>query len=340
MSLGVSVVICCHNSRQRLPQTLAHLAAQQVRESVQWEVIVVDNASTDETSQIALTSWPAAVPAPLRVVDEPQLGLSHARYRGYLEAKYEIISFIDDDNWVCPEWVQLVSEIMSQYPELGACGGLIEAKCEVTPPEWFEQFKSCYAVGAQGQEAGDITCTRGELWGAGLSIRKSAWQQLLSNGFQTLLSDRQGTALTSGGDSELCMALRLAGWRLWYEPRLRLYHYLPAYRLKWGYLRRLYQGFGVASVGYGPYYYALQQSPENLKERLRQTWQGHILILLKNLLIHPRKLFLSFFYPLESDPEVLEIEQKIGNLLELLRKRKTFNLSIREVRNAPWKQNL
>jgi glycosyltransferase involved in cell wall biosynthesis len=339
MRLGVSVVICCYNSCQRLSQTLAHLAAQQVRESVQWEVIVVDNASTDETSQVALTSWPVEASAPLRVVYEPQLGLSYARYRGYLEAKYEIISFVDDDNWVCPEWVQLVSEIMSQHPELGACGGLNEAKCEVTPPEWFEQYKWCYAVGAQGQEVGDITCTRGYLWGAGLNIRKSAWQQLLSNGFRTRLSDRQGVALTSGGDSELCMALHLAGWRLWYEPRLRLYHYVPAHRLEWGYLRRLCRGFGRASAGYSPYYYALRQNPENLKEQFRQTWQGHIVDLLKNLLTHPYKLLLSFRYPLEGDPEVLVTEQKIGQLLEVLRTHKAFNLNIREVRDAPWKQS-
>lgn len=340
MSLGVSVVICCHNSAQRLPQTLAHLAVQQVREGCQWEVIVVDNASGDETSQVALNSWSADAPAPLRVVYEPQLGLSSARYRGYLEAKYALISFIDDDNWICSEWVQLVSEIMSQYPNLGACGGLNKAMCEVTPPNWFEQYKGCYAVGAQGQEVGDITCTRGQLWGAGLTIRKSAWQQLLSNGFCSLLADRQGSVLTAGGDSELCMALRFAGWRLWYEPRLHLYHYLPAHRLEWRYLRRLCRGFGIASVGYDAYYYALQQNHKNFKEQLRQTWQGQTLILLRSLLRHQIKLLLSFRYPLEGDREVLDLEQKIGRLLELLRRRKTFNLSIREVRESSWKQSL
>ena len=338
MTLGVSVVICCHNSAQRLHQTLAHLAVQQVAEECQWEVIVVDNASTDETPQVALNSWPVDISVPLRVVYESQLGLSYARYRGYLEAKYGLISLIDDDNWVCPQWVQLVSEIMTQHPEIGACGGLNEAMCEVTPPKWFKQYQGCYAVGTQGQEVSDITHTQGSLWGAGLTIRKSAWRELLSKGFRSLLQDRQGVALTAGGDSELCTALRFAGWRLWYDSRLHLYHYLPAHRLQWSYLRRLCQGFGVASVGYDFYYYALQHNPKNLKEQIRQTWEWQVFSVLRILLRHPWKLLLSFRCLLEGEPEVLDIEHSIGRLWELLRKRETFKLSSWQIREAPWRR--
>jgi glycosyltransferase involved in cell wall biosynthesis len=120
LSCGVSAVICCHNSARRLPQTLRHLAAQLVPEKIDWEVIVVDNASTDRTADVARANWPRDARTPIRVVLEPGIGLSNARKRGFLEARHNIVSFIDDDNWVCPEWIELVSNIMTNHPDIAA----------------------------------------------------------------------------------------------------------------------------------------------------------------------------------------------------------------------------
>jgi glycosyltransferase involved in cell wall biosynthesis len=337
MGIGVSVVICCYNSAKRLPQTLSHLAVQEVTGDVCWEVVVVDNASTDNTARTARECWAENSPAPLRVVYEPRLGLSYARQRGFADAKYELVSFVDDDNWVCHEWVQIVAEVMSRHPDVGACGGFSGAVCEIQPPWWFECNQGSYAVGAQGNEARDVTWTRGYLWGAGLTVRKSAWQQLVSNGFRFLLVDRQGASLTTGGDLELCFALRLAGYRLWYEPRLRLRHFLPAHRLEWNYMRRLHRALGACSVGGDPYYFALIEKPKNLKERLRQTWQWQTLACLKELFRQPRKLLLAFCCPLEGDPDLLWTENRIGRLFELLQKRSRYDLSIPMVQNALYR---
>jgi glycosyltransferase involved in cell wall biosynthesis len=136
-TLGVSVVICCHNSMARLPQTLAHLAMQQIPgDAVPWEVIVIDNGSTDQTAKIARQHWPTTV-APLRVVAEPQLGLIHARRCGLAAARFELVSFVDDNNWVCPQWITTVAELMSQHPEVGACGGPSVAVSDGELPAWF-----------------------------------------------------------------------------------------------------------------------------------------------------------------------------------------------------------
>src|SRR5437016_2123314 len=129
-SLGVSVVICCHNSAQRLPRTLAHLSAQKVSAEIPWEVIVVDNASSDDTAKVEASSWPKNARASLSVLREPEPGLSHARRRGFDEAKYEIVCFIDDDNWVSTDWVETISRVMSEHPDVGACGGFAEAACD------------------------------------------------------------------------------------------------------------------------------------------------------------------------------------------------------------------
>ncbi len=79
---GVSIIICCYNSAHRLPKTLAHLKTQVVSQIIPWEVIVVDNASTDGTDQVAKTQWGELPGVPFRVVNEPRPGLSNARNLG------------------------------------------------------------------------------------------------------------------------------------------------------------------------------------------------------------------------------------------------------------------
>ncbi len=316
-----SIVICCHNSARRLPETLAHLAAQHVEQGLPWEVIVVDNASTDATSDVARAAWPSEAPAPLRIVCEPKPGLSNARRRGFSQARYEIISFADDDNWVCPDWVQLVAETMDQHPEVGACVGLIEPVDEITPPPWMEQFVRRYAVGAQGDTEGDITSSRGWVWNAGLTGRKSTRQCLENSGLRTLLLRGERTKLSACEDVEICGVLRRAGWRIWYNPRMRMRHFLPASRLNWSYLRGLYYGFGATDLRLLPYQYALDDdSGGRVQQRLKRVWQMQAVMSLARLLRHGHKLAL---FPLRKP-------------LELLRQRGAYNRRIREIQDAPW----
>jgi cellulose synthase/poly-beta-1,6-N-acetylglucosamine synthase-like glycosyltransferase len=336
MSVGVSVVVCCHNSARRLPATLAHLAAQRREGTVPWEVIVVDNGSTDDTARVARDSWPEDSRHLLRVVAEPRLGLNHARLKGLREAAYEFVSFVDDDNWVCPQWAERVAEILTQHPDVGACGGPAEAVCEVDPPRWFEQYQRCYCIGPQAAHAGDATAEPGVLWGAGLSVRKAAWQGLAHRGFHFRLSDRQGTALTGGGDLELCLALRLHGWRLWYDPQLRLQHFLPANRLQWGYLRRLVRCSAASMEALTPYYSALSQHHRTPLERLRETWQWQSLSALQLLVLrHPIKLLLSLCFPLEGDRHVFHQELARGRLVGLLRGCKQNGIPVPETAATP-----
>lgn len=338
MTTGVSVIVCCYNSAQRLPKTLAHLSAQKVVSELPWEVVVIDNASTDNTTEIAYQSWNLEASTSLRVVHEPQQGLIYARQRGFIEAKYELVCFVDDDNWVCPEWVQTVAEIMSEHPEVAACGGCSQAISDIPLPWWFESYQDTYAVGQQTQEVGDITCTRGFLWGAGITIRKQAWQRLLDKGFQSILTGRKGAVLTAGEDHELCLALRLSGWRLWYEPRLKFHHFIPPSRLEWNYLRRLKHGFGAGSVGLDPYIFALKNS-SGLELFLEQSWLYRIIITLLKLLSYSHKLILCRLYALEGDAEVLNLDILLGRFSEMIKSYRIYTNNIKKLRIVPWRTN-
>ena len=303
---------------------MSYIFAQRVNPDIKWEVIVVDNGSTDDTALVAESCWPVSAPALMRIVREPRLGLSHARYRGIEESKYEIVSFVDDDNWLHPEWVQTVSEIMRAHPDVGACGGRNDASCEEAPPWWFAEYAKDYAVGVQAEKTGDVTITRGYLWGAGLSIRKSAWDVLRPIGFKSLLTDRRGKSLNSGGDSEICFALRLAGWRLWYDERLSLQHCIPANRLKWSYIRQLYRGFGAATVGLELYSKSEPVKASIARLRFGQTWQWKAAGALKALFKQIMNISLVDGFG-EGSHQILMLEWKWGRLIEFLRQRKRYN---------------
>lgn len=333
----VTIVICSYNGALRLPETLKHLLVQDVPEDISWEVVVVDNASTDDTARVARSLWPVTFPVPLRVVSEPERGLSNARKRGITEARHELVSFLDDDNWVAPNWVRLVSEIMSAHPEVGACGGRSEAVFDTSPPCWFHNFQHSYAVGPQSAVAGDITWKQAwndcHLWGAGLTIRKSAWKLLTKSGFTLILSGRRGVSMASGEDYELCNALRLSGWRLWYEPMLTFRHYIPANKLTWKYIKSLYKGFGASNTGIDPYRFLImkpQQFPKSLFGKY-WTWQ-----LLRSVYIlffrHIIKLFLNFpIFCYVGNPMILSIYYEIGKIEALLKQRAEYDFNIIKV---------
>lgn len=249
MTVSVSVVLCCHNSAQRLPATLQHLAAVTVPPGVDWDVLVVDNASTDDTAACARALWAqAGAPAPFRVLSEPRQGLNYARWAGIRAARGDIISFVDDDNWVDTRWLEVITDVFLAEPRVGAVGAWAEPVCEGPLPPWFERVQEIYACGPQGATAGPVPVARGYLYGAGLSIRRAALYALDAAGFAPHLVGRSGASLAGGEDSELCRALTGAGWTLWYEPRLRLRHFMPAGRLTIEYARRLSFELGRVAV--------------------------------------------------------------------------------------------
>ena len=334
MPPDVTVVVPSHDGSARLPATLAHIAAQRAPAGLTWEVLLVDNASTDGTAAAAAEAWPADAGVPLRVVGEPRLGLGHARIRGFAEARGELVTWVEDDNWIAPDWLAVLTAVMQEHPEVGACGGVNEPVCETTPPTWFEEFEFAYAAGPQGPTPGDITASRGHLWGAGLTVRRAAWEDLVGHGFRPRLVDRQGEAnFNSGGDSEICFALRLAGWRLWFEPRLRLRHFLLAHRLDWGYLRRMFRGVGASSVVFDPYRQAYDG--RSVRGR-RRIWLAESRPLAAELSKRAGRLWGSRRHAHEGDGDILDLEWKLGRLAELLRRRDAYDQSLRAVERAGW----
>ena len=137
-----------------------------------WEVLLIDNASTDRSAAVARSCWQNG-PAPLRVIDESRLGVQYARERGLAEAKYEFLGFVDDDNWVAHDWVRAAYDIFSSDSNLGAVGSIRTPVCEVSPPAWFANCHSLCAV-LTDSDLEQIQEPLEYLPGAGLCVRKTA----------------------------------------------------------------------------------------------------------------------------------------------------------------------
>ncbi len=228
---GVSVIICCYNSAARLPETLKHLAQQNLPPNILFEVIVVNNASTDNTAAVAENEWQKYQSSgEFRIVDEKKPGLSYARQRGAKEATCGCIVFCDDDNWLAPDYLHNAFRIMESDPQIGALGGRSTAVTDdVKLPDWFEGLQNGFAVGPQAEHEGDVskTCM---LWGAGLVTRKNIFLHCYPDYFPAIMSDRKGDFLSSGGDNEFCYRLLLKGYKLFYDEKLRFIHFISKVR--------------------------------------------------------------------------------------------------------------
>ena len=168
--IQISVVICCYNSEPRIGRTLESLLAQQFKNAVCWEVVLVDNNCADQTIEVAQAVWGSDA-VPLRIVQESIPGLSAARDRGVAESAGEYILFCDDDNWLAPDYLQRAFTFMEaslEYAAIGGWGDVVSDE-EVAIPEWFDQFKTKYACGKTNDE-GDVDT----LVGAGMFLRKEA----------------------------------------------------------------------------------------------------------------------------------------------------------------------
>lgn len=232
---GVSIVICVHNGARRLPETVRHIALQRVEPYIPWELVIIDNGCTDDSTTVARQEWQKhRVSTYMRVVKEIKLGLSYARARGFREARYEYIVLCDDDNWLDEAYVSRVYHLFSGKPNIGAAGGCGSLLYEVDPPT--KDLAYIFAAGPQAPSPGKVP--ENKVYGAGCVIRHSAYEKILAGGFKSLLTDRRGAELTSGGDYELCLAIAIVGYDIWYDDQLRFTHFITKERLTWDYFLR------------------------------------------------------------------------------------------------------
>ena len=244
----ISVIVPTRNPHPgRLHRTLAGLASQTLPRS-EWELVVVDNASSPALS-------PAAEPLfstlHARLLVEPAPGLTPARLAGFRAARGEILVLVDDDNVLHPTYLASVAQRFAASPALAAAGGPVVPEWETPPPAWSREFHGLLALRDLGPSPKIDYGGPAAPWpdfapvGAGLAIRRPAalaYADAIATDPRRHTLDRTGTSLASGGDSDLVFTALHAGGEVAYFPELRLTHLIPAARLAPDYLARLNRG--------------------------------------------------------------------------------------------------
>ncbi|MHA4843874.1 glycosyltransferase [Flavitalea antarctica] len=260
MLRGVSVIICCYNSSQRLPATFKHLLNQHIEGDFGWEIIVVDNASRDQTWEVAQSyKYLFHEKCLFTVVSETVPGLTNARKKGVAQATFDHILFCDDDNWLSEDYLAKCFSVMQTNPQIGVCGGRGIPVFETEKPIWFDDFQRPFAVGKSAGQTGCVESKSGFVTGAGMFLSRKAWNKIVEAGFESILSDRKGTDLSSGGDLEICFVFRMAGYQIYYIDEIYFQHFIPKERLSIEYLTRLHKGIGKANVFLSAYEYIMNR---------------------------------------------------------------------------------
>lgn len=248
-----TVAIRAYNAAERLPKMLEALQAQTGLEAFHWEVLIVDNCSTDNTAEVvkqAQANWSRRTP--LRYCLESKQGAVFARQRAMREAQGDWVGFLDDDNIPEADWVAACYAFGQENPKAGAYGSQIHGQFEVTPPENFDRIAHFLPV----IERSHPVCFTEGLYarkrvlppGAGLVIHRQAWLDTVPE--KLFLSGPVGKGLAAKGeDIEALSHMKRAGWEIWFNPEMHINHLIPQWRFERDYLKRFFQG-----VGLGRYY--------------------------------------------------------------------------------------
>ena len=220
----VTVAICTRNRRNDLTKALYSLNRQEYHAN---EILIIDNGCQQEINDLVDNNFPNAI-----YLAEHRLGLDFARNRATIEAKGDIIAFLDDDCEADPYWVRSLAECFAKYPEVGAVTGLIlPIELETDGQQMFEDNGGFGRGFLQrilpedckrkfGLKVPVIAEAIGVGSGCNMAFRTSVLKEL--RGFDQALDT--GAPLPGGGDLDIFYRVLRAGFKLVYEPRALVRH--------------------------------------------------------------------------------------------------------------------
>lgn len=235
MTAKVSVIVCTFNRCESLTDTLASLAALEVPDSVEWELLVVDNNSKDATREV-VERFSRNVAFKVRYLFEPQQGLSHARNRGVTASGADYVLFTDDDVLVDPDWLR---SMLAALIDRGAdcAGGKVLPLWRDNRPKWLgDTMLNVLAMLDYGDQVLELDGATNDrtLYGASMGFRR---EKLLAVGVFNPELGRKGS-VGAGEDLEIQERLRQHAGRVIYEPQSVVYHKIDPERLHKRYFRR------------------------------------------------------------------------------------------------------
>jgi glycosyltransferase involved in cell wall biosynthesis len=237
-----TVAIPTYNGAKRIPDVLERLKWQLGTEKFCWEILVVDNNSSDHTAAV-VRHYQSQIPN-LRYTFEGKQGAGFARQRAIRLARSPLIGFLDDDNLPSLTWVNRAYKFAQQHPQAAAIGSRLAGDFEAAPPQGFQRVAAFLALTDRGDRPLLYTPQQKILPpGAGLVVRRQAWLDTVASTAPLGIRIRNRDVAE---DLEPVIEMQKAGWEIWYNPAMRLTHKISRDRLEKEYLVSLMRGIGLS----------------------------------------------------------------------------------------------
>jgi len=277
--MKITAILCTYNRCKSLATALDSVATQILPESVEWEVLVVDNNSHDQTREV-VEDFCRRDPKHFRYFFEPQQGKSYALNAGIREARGGILAFLDDDVTVDPRWLDNLTAPL-RNGEWAGTGGRTIPRRTFTPPDWLAPDGPYSMMGILYAhfDLGDKPCELDQApYGTNMAFRKEMFGKY--GGFRTDMGPAPGSEIRNE-DTEFGRRLLAAGERLRYEPSAVVYHPPPEYRIQkdffltwwFDYGRALAREWGRGPAVLGiprPYLNILRLGTTTMAQRIRR----------------------------------------------------------------------
>ena len=222
MKKKISIIICTYNRAELLNETIKSLLNQTVEVS-HYEIIIVNNNSTDNTAEIVRGFIDRY--NNIRIVLESKQGLSHARNRGYKEAAFDWVAYMDDDAKAFPNYVERILYIIENY-NFDCFGGVYLPWFKNKKPKWYK--KDWQTNRNLKHETGELGPDK-YFSGGNCVFRKDLLQK--SNGFNTKIG-MKGNTPAYGEETLMINDLRKLNYRIGFDPELKVDHYVDEYKQK------------------------------------------------------------------------------------------------------------
>lgn len=238
-SLLVSVIVSTYN-RVKLLRTCLQSLDRQTADKHLYEVIVVNNNSNDNTQPITKSFIKNR--HSFRLVSETKQGLSHAKNRGWKEAKGKYVAYIDDDAIAQTDWVEQIINFHKTHPSIQVFGGPYDRFFHNSPPSWLPEN---YGTLNLGKRIRQLNSRNEWLSGSNIIFNKLILEKY--GGFVTDLG-MKGDKILYGEETELLVRLKKDGESIYYVPSISVKHLVADYKLHFWWILKsdYYRNFSIS----------------------------------------------------------------------------------------------
>jgi glycosyltransferase involved in cell wall biosynthesis len=247
-AVDVTVLICTRNRAQQLKNVLETATCMRIPEGLRWELVVVDNGSSDNTAEVAAGFGGHL---PIRVVREDAPGLSHARNRGVAEAAGTYICWTDDDVLIDPNWLCAYAEAFARHPEAAVFGGEIIPVLQGPTPKWFASLADQWPLTTllakrnYGEQPIRLGFREGVVpWGANFAVRAAEQRQVRYEAALGVSPLHRRV----GEETEVVFRILQSGGVGWWAPGARVRHIIPTQRQTLRHFYEYFQSYGETAA--------------------------------------------------------------------------------------------